>query len=70
MEKTIQPMLETFAIPTGLMAGACAVGDPIRVLPMLFHLLWHQVLTVDLRFPLSESSVVSPGREYGDVDRS
>jgi hypothetical protein len=35
------------------------VGDPIAVLPALFHLLWQQVLTVDLvGAVLAGSSVV------------
>src|SRR5437667_242877 len=29
-----------FAEPTPLLVGAEAVGDPIAVLPVLFHLLW------------------------------
>lgn len=35
-----------FAAPTLLMAGAAAVGDPVAVLPVLFHLLWrHELVT-------------------------
>jgi hypothetical protein len=30
-----------------LMAGAVAAGDPMAVLPVLFHLMWRHVLTVD-----------------------
>lgn len=41
-----------FAEPVPLMAGAEAVGDPIAVLPVLFHLLWRHDLTVDLSVPL------------------
>ena len=29
-----------FVTPTPLMAGTAAAGDPIAVLPVLFHLLW------------------------------
>ncbi|MEV7190711.1 TnsA-like heteromeric transposase endonuclease subunit [Streptomyces sp. NPDC093510] len=32
----------------GLLAGARTVGDPIAVLPVLFHLLWCRELAVDL----------------------
>jgi hypothetical protein len=35
-----------------LQAGAEAVGDPIGVLPVLFHLLWRHVLVADLSLPL------------------
>jgi hypothetical protein len=30
------------------MAGTEAAGDPIAVLPVLFHLLWRYELTADL----------------------
>ena len=33
-----------FAEPVALMAGAAAAGDPIAVLPVLFHLLWRHEL--------------------------
>ena len=39
---------EVFAAPGPLMAGAQAAGDPIAVLPVLFHLLWRHELAVDL----------------------
>jgi hypothetical protein len=37
-----------FAQNQGLLAGARTVGDPIAVLPVLFHLLWCRELAVDL----------------------
>jgi len=40
------------------MAGTEAAGDPIAVLPVLFHLLWCQDLTVDLSVPLHDGSRV------------
>jgi hypothetical protein len=43
------------------MDGAQQVGDPIAVLPVLFHLLWSQVLTVDLSRPLHDGSLVAVG---------
>lgn len=49
---------EVFAAPARLMAGAEAVGDPLAVLPALFHLLWSHELATDLSVPLSEHSVV------------
>ncbi|WP_413811602.1 hypothetical protein [Streptomyces sp. OE57] len=36
---------EVFSIPGPLMAGADAAGDRLSTLPVLFHLLWLQVLT-------------------------
>ena len=51
-----------FVAPTTLMAGAESVGDPIAVLPVLFHLLWRQRLRADLSAPLSpDTTVVSVG---------
>ncbi|MFE7614301.1 TnsA-like heteromeric transposase endonuclease subunit [Streptomyces sp. NPDC057496] len=41
-------LVEVFADGGDLLAGARRVGDQIAVLPVLFHLLWRQVLTVDL----------------------
>lgn len=51
-------LAEVFATPIGLVDGAAMVGDPIAVLPVLFHLLWQQTLTADLACPLNETSVV------------
>ncbi|WP_449061538.1 TnsA-like heteromeric transposase endonuclease subunit [Planomonospora algeriensis] len=65
-----EAVLEVFSIPAELMAGAGEIGDPIRVLPVVFHLRWKQVLVADLQFPLSETSVVAPGREYVGVGQS
>jgi hypothetical protein len=45
-------LLAAFAEPTPLLAGAEVVGDPIAVLPVLFHLLWRHELEVDLSLPL------------------
>lgn len=43
---------EVFATPTALLVGAEAVGDPLAVLPVLFHLLWRRQFAVDLAVPL------------------
>ncbi|WP_426513009.1 TnsA-like heteromeric transposase endonuclease subunit [Dactylosporangium sp. McL0621] len=48
-----------FAEPVPLLAGAEAVGDPIAVLPVLFHLLWRHDLTADLSVPLHPCSSVT-----------
>jgi hypothetical protein len=48
-----------FAEPGGLMAGAEQVGEPIAVLPMLFHLLWRHDLHADLSVPLHPDTAVT-----------
>jgi hypothetical protein len=55
---------EVFARPRELVEGAGAVGDLIAVLPVLFHLLWNQVLQVDLSVPFHANTVVHTGREW------
>ncbi|WP_245721383.1 TnsA-like heteromeric transposase endonuclease subunit [Nocardia pseudovaccinii] len=58
-------LLVVFEVPGGLMAGAESVGDPIAVLPVLFHLLWHHRLHADVSIPLSpDTEVVSQGRVF------
>jgi hypothetical protein len=53
-------LLEAFASPALLLAGALAVGDRIAVLPSLFHLMWTGALGADLASaPLSGDSLVS-----------
>jgi hypothetical protein len=47
-----------FEEPQGLLAGAGAVGDPIGVLPVVYHLLWRGVLAIDLALPLNDATVV------------
>jgi hypothetical protein len=50
---------EAFATPTPLMTGAEAAGDPIAVLPVLFHLLWRHDLRADLSTPLRPGTTVT-----------
>jgi hypothetical protein len=51
-----------FREPLPLLEGARQVGDPIAVLPTVYHLLWTHVLSADLdSAPLSASSVVEVG---------
>ena len=50
-----------FVTPTPLMAGTAAAGDPIVVLPVLFHLLWRGVLAVDASVPLHQDTVARCG---------
>lgn len=54
---------QAFREPLQLLEGARRVGDPIAVLPTLYHLLWTHVLAVGLdATPLSASSVVEVSR--------
>ncbi|MGP4001138.1 TnsA-like heteromeric transposase endonuclease subunit [Streptomyces sp. 8N706] len=53
-------ILEAFARPRPLSEGAEAVGDPIEVLPAVFHALWHRQVTTDLDTPLHERVLVGP----------
>ncbi len=43
-----EDLVRAFSEPMPLLAGARGVGDPIVVLPVLYHLLWRQVLRADL----------------------
>lgn len=47
-------VLEVFTEPLPLWEGARAVGEPLGVLPVLYHLLWTGELGCDLTLPLSE----------------
>ncbi|MFD8385821.1 TnsA-like heteromeric transposase endonuclease subunit [Streptomyces sp. NPDC059679] len=49
---------EVFREPQLLMDGAQAVGDPLAVLPTLFHLLWCGDLHTNLAVPLGDGSRV------------
>ncbi len=56
-------LLEVFREPKGLWAGAGMVGDRLRVLPVLFHLLWSGALGTDLEGGLmATDSMVWAGR--------
>ncbi|SCL59741.1 hypothetical protein GA0070606_3153 [Micromonospora citrea] len=50
---------EVFAEPAPLMDGAGAAGEPIAVLPVLFHLLWCGELACDLGVRLHEATIVT-----------
>lgn len=58
---TVALLREVFAVGTPLLAGAEAVGDPIAVLPVVFHLLWLQELSVDVTVPLHHETAVRAG---------
>jgi hypothetical protein len=55
-------LLEVFAGGRGLFEGAEAAGDRLRVLPVLFHLMWQRQLAADLEAaPLSAATLVHAG---------
>ncbi len=54
-------LVDVFTGPVPLMPGVAEAGDPIAVLPVLFHLLWRHVFTADLTVRLTAGTLVSPG---------
>ena len=54
-------LLEAFAGGRGLAEGTELAGDRLRVLPVLFHLMWQRQLAADLTVPLGTSAVVHAG---------
>lgn len=60
---------EAFARPRPLIEGTEAVGDPIEVLPAVFHALWHGHLTAPVDVPLNAHVLVSPGTGGADGRR-
>ena len=52
-------LLELFADARPLGETARQAGDPIRVRPVLFHLLWRGRLTGDLGRPLGEATILA-----------
>ena len=55
-----EALMATFEVATPLLAGAEANGDRLRVLPVLFHLLWAGRLTAAgfASTPLSASTLI------------
>ena len=68
LAETVEVLRRVFATPTPLMAGAEAAGDPIAVVPVLFHLLWCHELRFDLSTPLHQATLVARRRGGGDAD--
>ena len=61
-------LLQVFSRVRPLMAGVHAVGTPLVVLPVLFHLLWHQQLKTDLaEAALSDGTMVGPQGRGGRI---
>jgi hypothetical protein len=59
--ETAEVLMAAFAGGRGLFEGAELAGDRLRVLPVLFHLMWQQRLPADLTVPLGMSAVVGAG---------
>jgi len=55
-------LLKVFTRPQELLACVRAVGDPVAVLPALFHLLWTRELSTDLT-----SAVLGPRSRLGSA---
>jgi len=55
-------LLRAFAGGAPLLAGVSQAADPLRGLPVLFHLLWRGELAAGLGVPLGDGTLVS-GRE-------
>jgi hypothetical protein len=57
-------LLEAAVVPVPLMGLAASAGDPMAVLPVLFHLLWRHELETGLLVPLHpEAEVRAAGGE-------
>ncbi|WP_433521290.1 TnsA-like heteromeric transposase endonuclease subunit [Nocardia pseudovaccinii] len=59
VEPAASALSRAFARPRPLIEGACSVGDPIAVLPVLYHLLWSRELVADLAVRLEGWSMVT-----------
>jgi hypothetical protein len=58
-----EALVEVFAEAEGLFAGATLVGERLRVLPVLFHLMWQGRLVANLTGgPLGASTIVRTSR--------
>lgn len=60
-------LFDVFATPRPLMDGAELAGDPLGTLPVLYHLLWKQLLVADLAAVLSHRTVVRTAAEVAHV---
>jgi hypothetical protein len=57
-EPVAAALLEVFAMDRPLLAGALEAGDPIAVLPVIYHLLWQRELGCDLSVLLGRNTLV------------
>lgn len=56
-------LAEAFAAPRQLVDGAASVGDPLQVLPAVYHALWSGWLATRLDEPLSERALLCTHRD-------
>jgi hypothetical protein len=57
-ERTAALLLDDTADPVPLLMTAEAIGDPIAVLPTLFHLLWIGRLRCDIERPMADHTLI------------
>ena len=57
-ERTAVLLLEATADPAPLLPSAAAIGEPMAVLPTLFHLLWTGRMACDLGRPLADHTMI------------
>ena len=58
-----EQLVSSLAQPRPLAEAAGQVGDPIRVLPVVFHLLWLGRLAGDLSRPLGNGTTLTSGAD-------
>jgi hypothetical protein len=67
VEPVATELRKVFTEPRPLMDCAVSAGDPIAVLPVMFHLLWRHELAADLSLPLHAGSVYESWLERNHV---
>ncbi|WP_054812366.1 TnsA-like heteromeric transposase endonuclease subunit [Nocardia arizonensis] len=60
-------LVRVFNRPMPLLEGAELVGDPLGTLPVLYHLMWKQLLVADLAVALSQRTIVRTAHHAGDL---
>lgn len=63
VEPVAAALMSVFVTPRSLMDGARSAGDPIAVLPVLFHLLWCREPVTDLGQRVGAISAVTAVRQ-------
>jgi len=58
LEPAVSDLITVFSQPRQIGDGAALSGDPVAVLPVLFHLLWSGVLSADLSQRLEITTTV------------
>lgn len=58
-DEYLEELLVSFFASAQPLSAARQVGDPIRVRPVLFHLLWRGRLSADLGRPLGETTILT-----------